>query len=411
MDAVLFGIVILLWLLFGRAVLLGLFLAPFGIALLVWRKTRSRALCLAALVVALALPNLRWLTTQAVFLLKAREPNHEILKVVEHPESLFIQNDLQNAPFGIGLREPDRDGDMVETLDAPYRWKDHIDMLWAYLDGEHLSALALTTDEGEIRLFRGAVAPFFERNARCGEERRAMEKEADALAAEARNLAKKSGVAALEDRARRIRVEANGEYWRQRSHCLSIRERTEQNQCLKRITEVQRNAERSAGALEEEAAALARETGVAALRERARTLGNKREECRTLWQEDVKALQRSAQVFRSEAELPPMRYRMRLHQETVWFRRPRWPLYHVHHMEIRDNQSGERIAWARRHYAPVWWFTRLCANFSLDDYTPRTFVKGPGDTPLAAVAMRAFGREPRDNWWKRWQAEKAAGLH
>ena len=91
------------------AIYVVLFLAAPALAFLVWKKTRSPVMCLAALIAALMLPNLRWLATQATFKLKEREIHHEILERVERPESLFIQNDLGGDALHIEVGDGDPD--------------------------------------------------------------------------------------------------------------------------------------------------------------------------------------------------------------------------------------------------------------------------------------------------------------
>ena len=129
--------------------------------------------------------------------------------------------------------------------------------------------------------------------------------------------------------------------------------------------------------------------------------------CRAQWEKDREAMDRAADTFDSAAALPPMRYRMRLHQETVrllW-----WPLYSVRLLEVHDNSSGKRIAWARGYHADTWWFTDLKFHLlapPFDRSRPRQYVLGPGRHYLRNVAEDVFAGFPAEN--RRKWAQKPA---
>ena len=163
--------------------------------------------------------------------------------------------------------------------------------------------------------------------------------------------------------------------------------------------------------LKEEAEAASREgrdsAALKALAEKAGDLTRrKRQRCDEIENADSRAARNSAEFFESVAELPSMRYRVHIWQKDKYILL--WRLYRVRQLDIYDNQSGERIAWAQTYYRDKWGLT----NF-------KEFVNNLGPYPavlydcvqleqgveLGKFASKVLFEKTR----QRKQAEQAAG--
>ena len=299
--------------------------AALAVAVL-WRKNRSWArtgIAAFAALVPLLLPGLApWDYFREAGRMR-RAPTREIIRTVEFPESLYIQDDLRFAKHERATMERH----YVVSMSP-----EHTFAVSRYLDGSHLKALALNDDENIIHLYRTDDAPFFADSKTCWQEYAELRQELKARAEERRRTGRRYGDDPELDRR------------------------------------------------------------VGRLRDR---VVSKEYDCRRIDDDKLKA----APTFERADMLPPLRYRAHIRREDKTWLCGLLTAYRIRQIDVYDNQSGERIAWARNIRRPGGWFG---AYHNLGPFGEYEMEDGPGERHFRAFLEEVF---PGLSGEKREQAE------
>lgn len=223
-----------------------------------------------------------------------------IIRTVEFPESLYIQDDLRFAKHERATMERH----YVVSLSP-----EHTFAVSRYLDGSHLKALALNDYKNIIHLYRTNDAPFFADSKTCWEEYAELDRRLKAKAEERRRTGRRYG--------------DDPEF------------------------------DRRTGRLRDQVV-------------------SKRFDCREIDDDKLEA----APTFERADMLPPLRYRVHIRREDKTRLGGLLTAYRIRRIEVYDNQSGERIAWAYNIRRPGGWFGAYHNLFPFGEYK---MEDGPGE--------------------------------